>query len=67
MVAVLAVIPPLLTYPLEVFREVQDVSYDVRDLHIRWFADDVLNVKQFKHPVVACHRRKRAAIAAVVK
>jgi hypothetical protein len=31
--AVLAAIPPLLTDPLEVFREVQDVSYDVRDLH----------------------------------
>jgi acetyl-CoA synthetase len=26
------------------FREVKDVSFDARDLHIRWFADGVLNV-----------------------
>jgi acetyl-CoA synthetase len=26
------------------FREVKDVSFDIRDLHIRWFADGALNV-----------------------
>jgi len=48
------------------------VVAELRTYERGWFSstakvDVGLEYKQFKHPVVACHRRTRAAIAAVVK